>query len=129
MAKARTINLTVGWTFILLGIAGLIFPILQGVLFLMVGLLFLSREYIWAKKLFLWIKKTILKFFPKANGIFESAERFLESEVRKMAAQKNYFRKRVLLLIGAVLLLGIIGFGLAELFRWIRHMLFGRHHL
>jgi hypothetical protein len=40
-----------GWAFILLGIAGLILPILQGVLFLLIGLTLLSTEYVWAHNL------------------------------------------------------------------------------
>jgi hypothetical protein len=40
-----------GWAFILLGIAGLFLPILQGVLFLLIGLTLLSTEYVWAHNL------------------------------------------------------------------------------
>jgi uncharacterized membrane protein YbaN (DUF454 family) len=43
--------LCVGWGFILLGIAGLFLPLLQGVLFLVIGLFILSSEYAWARKL------------------------------------------------------------------------------
>ena len=35
----RILLLMVGWSFILLGIAGLFLPILQGVLFLLIGLI------------------------------------------------------------------------------------------
>lgn len=47
----RIMILFVGWTFILLGIAGLFLPILQGVLFLLVGLMILSSQYAWARRL------------------------------------------------------------------------------
>ena len=40
-----------GWGFILLGIAGLFLPILQGILFLVIGLIILSTEYVWAHRL------------------------------------------------------------------------------
>lgn len=40
-----------GWSFVALGVAGLILPILQGVLFLLIGLTLLSTEYAWARKL------------------------------------------------------------------------------
>lgn len=43
MAKRALIHL-VGWSFILLGIAGLFLPFLQGILFLLIGLLILSKE-------------------------------------------------------------------------------------
>jgi uncharacterized membrane protein YbaN (DUF454 family) len=39
-----------GWMFVLLGIAGLVLPVLQGILFLMIGLYLLSREYAWARR-------------------------------------------------------------------------------
>ena len=47
----RVLVLVVGWTFIVLGIAGLFLPILQGVLFLLIGLAILSTEYVWAHHL------------------------------------------------------------------------------
>jgi uncharacterized protein len=40
----RIAILTLGWIFILLGIAGMFLPFLQGFLFLFIGLLLLSRE-------------------------------------------------------------------------------------
>lgn len=43
--------LATGWAFIVLGIAGLFLPILQGILFLLIGLLILSTEYVWAHNL------------------------------------------------------------------------------
>ncbi|HLK34110.1 MAG TPA: PGPGW domain-containing protein [Terriglobales bacterium] len=47
----RIAVLLLGWAFILLGIAGLFLPILQGILFLLIGLVILSTEYVWAHKL------------------------------------------------------------------------------
>jgi uncharacterized protein len=47
----RALLIATGWLFIVLGIAGLFLPVLQGILFLVVGLLILSREYAWARKL------------------------------------------------------------------------------
>ena len=47
----RVLVLMVGWSFVLLGIAGLFLPILQGILFILIGLLILSTEYIWAHHL------------------------------------------------------------------------------
>lgn len=40
----RIVILGLGWLFILLGIAGLFLPILQGILFLLIGLVLLSYE-------------------------------------------------------------------------------------
>jgi uncharacterized membrane protein YbaN (DUF454 family) len=47
----RVLILVVGWGFVLLGIAGLFLPVLQGILFLLIGLLILSSEYVWAHHL------------------------------------------------------------------------------
>jgi uncharacterized membrane protein YbaN (DUF454 family) len=47
----KVIVLLVGWGFIALGVAGLLLPVLQGVLFLLIGLTILSSEYAWAHHL------------------------------------------------------------------------------
>jgi uncharacterized protein len=52
----RWLLLIVGWGFILLGIAGLFLPILQGVLFLVIGLIILSSEYVWAHRLLIRLR-------------------------------------------------------------------------
>lgn len=44
----RLMLLALGWGFILLGLAGLVLPILQGFLFLIVGLLILAPVSPWA---------------------------------------------------------------------------------
>jgi uncharacterized membrane protein YbaN (DUF454 family) len=63
--------ITVGWAFILLGIAGLFLPILQGVLFLLIGLFILSSEYVWAHRLLQKIKTR----FPRLAARMEEASR------------------------------------------------------
>lgn len=52
-----------GWVFIVLGIAGLFLPVLQGILFLLIGLTILSAEYHWARR---WIIK-LRERFPEAD--------------------------------------------------------------
>jgi uncharacterized membrane protein YbaN (DUF454 family) len=66
----RVAMLAVGWAFILLGIAGLFLPVLQGILFLLIGLFILSSEYVWAHKLLHKIKER----FPKIAAQFEHAK-------------------------------------------------------
>ena len=56
----RIALIVTGWLFLLLGIAGLFLPILQGILFILVGLTILATEYHWARQL---ISK-LLKRFP-----------------------------------------------------------------
>jgi len=123
MSQNRLINLAVGWTFILIGIAGLIFPVLQGILFLIVGLLFLSKEYHWANRLLEWLKQKTRKYFPRAEKVFESAERFLESEVHKMATDRSYFLKKIWLILTIILLLGLFSYLLALLFGWLKDLI------
>lgn len=46
-----------GWFLLILGVAGLFLPFLQGVLLLAAGLLILSSEYRWAQKALLWVQQ------------------------------------------------------------------------
>lgn len=59
----RYIIVGLGWLFIVLGLAGIVLPGLQGILFLLIGLGFLAEEYHWARKLL----NTLKKRFPKAD--------------------------------------------------------------
>ncbi len=65
----RILILITGWTFILLGIAGLFLPFLQGVLFLLVGLIILSSEYVWAHRLLTKLRER----FPKIGRMADQA--------------------------------------------------------
>lgn len=65
----RVALLVVGWAFILLGIAGLFLPVLQGILFLLIGLFILSSEYVWAHQLLQRLKLR----FPHFAEHFERA--------------------------------------------------------
>ncbi len=46
----RWVATVLGYGFLLLGVLGLVLPVLQGVLFLVVGLLLLSRSTPWAER-------------------------------------------------------------------------------
>ena len=61
--------LIVGWTFIVLGIAGLFLPVLQGILFLMIGLIILSGEYAWARN----VLDKLRARFPRVAARFQEA--------------------------------------------------------
>lgn len=65
----RILILIVGWFFVLLGIAGLFLPILQGVLFILIGLIILSSEYVWAHHLLQRIKEK----FPRIGRVADEA--------------------------------------------------------
>ncbi len=64
--------LSVGWAFILVGIAGLVLPILPGVLFLIVGLVILSTEYLWAHHV---LTKLTSRFPSVAAHLHQATER------------------------------------------------------
>jgi uncharacterized protein len=70
----RVFMLVVGWAFILLGIAGLFLPVLQGILFLLIGLFILSSEYVWAHHLLHKLKER----FPTIATHFEHARQRAE---------------------------------------------------
>jgi uncharacterized protein len=59
----RVALLVAGWMFLVLGAAGLIVPVLPGVVFLLLGLSFLSLEYAWARR---W-NSHLLRRFPAAD--------------------------------------------------------------
>jgi uncharacterized membrane protein YbaN (DUF454 family) len=69
--------LVLGWAFILLGIAGLFLPVLQGILFLLIGLIILSTEYVWAHKLLARLKARFPKLAEHADAAHHKAERLM----------------------------------------------------
>ena len=81
----RMIILALGWILILLGIAGLFLPILQGFLFLLIGLLILSLESIWAHDLLHKIKER----FPVIRNKIESAERKKKVILQRFLGKKK----------------------------------------
>lgn len=62
MAKRVAYN-AAGWVLLMLGAAGLVLPVLPGVLLVVVGLSFLSLEYKWAHR---WMGP-LLRRFPAAE--------------------------------------------------------------
>jgi hypothetical protein len=72
--------LITGWGFLLLGIAGLFLPILQGVLFIAIGLAILSTEYVWAHHLLLKLKTKFPKFAGTIDKGRERAHRWIHDD-------------------------------------------------
>ena len=73
-----------GWFFLLLGIAGLFLPILQGVLFILIGLIILSTEYVWAHRLLTRVKTR----FPKLGHAADSAHLKAAAWLRRISGQQ-----------------------------------------
>ena len=69
--------IVLGWIFILLGIAGLFLPILQGILFLLIGLIILSSEYVWAHKLLTRLKTRFPKLAAHADAAHHKADQLM----------------------------------------------------
>ena len=69
--------LVLGWIFILLGIAGLFLPVLQGILFLLIGLILLSTEYVWAHKLLTRLKTRFPKIAVHADAAHHKVDRII----------------------------------------------------
>lgn len=75
--------LVLGWGFILVGIAGLFLPVLQGILFLLIGLFILSTEYVWAHKLLAKLKARFPKIAAQFDKAKERAETWISRTVRR----------------------------------------------
>ena len=69
--RKRRLVLLTGWGFILLGLAGLFLPILQGLLFLLIGLVILSSEYVWAHSLLAKLHNGFPKMAAHSHQAFE----------------------------------------------------------
>ncbi len=80
--------LAAGWVFILLGVAGLFLPILQGVLFLLIGLLILSTEYVWAHHLLLKLKERFPHVAEHLEHAKQRAERWAAGRFHKRTTVK-----------------------------------------
>lgn len=78
--------LSLGWGFILLGIAGLFLPVLQGILFLLIGLLILSTEYVWAHRLLQRLRSRFPGVASKLDDAKSAANRWLSLLSRKTGA-------------------------------------------
>jgi uncharacterized membrane protein YbaN (DUF454 family) len=77
--------LIAGWGFILLGIAGLFLPILQGVLFILIGLMILSTQYAWAHS---WLTK-LRHRFPKVSAAADHASAKIHERWQRLSRQRG----------------------------------------
>jgi uncharacterized membrane protein YbaN (DUF454 family) len=123
MTENSLVNKTVGWTFTLIGVAGFILPVLQGLLFFIVGILFLSKEYHWAFRLQLWLHGFLNKSSPKLGKVFVDAETFIEKEVYKLTHEKGYFWKRSWVLVLILAIMVLLGWLMSLVFIWLKNLL------
>lgn len=76
----RAAILGLGWMFILLGVAGLFLPVLQGILFLVVGLILLAKESEAARRLLHRLRTS----HPRVDRVYGAAERKAEAWAAKL---------------------------------------------
>lgn len=85
---ARIRRKAFGWSMILLGIAGLLLPILNGTFFLMVGLYVLKDDYAWAGRTIAWIRRK----FPKQAASMDRGQARAELYLKRTRrAVRRYY--------------------------------------
>lgn len=71
----RVVKLTLGWIFIVLGVAGLVLPFLQGILFLALGATLLAQESAWAHDKLQKVRRR----YPRASAMLDRAQERAET--------------------------------------------------
>lgn len=65
LPKGRIWRELVGWSCLVIGVLGIILPIIPGIPFLVVGLAALSTEYRWVRSLLVWMKRKLGRYWPR----------------------------------------------------------------
>lgn len=78
-----------GWMFILLGIAGIFLPILQGILFLLVGMYILGRVSPRTRMWRMRLRRRARERYPSWTGKFEEAEVKAKYWINKILKSNN----------------------------------------
>lgn len=84
----RWVMLGLGYSFLGLGVLGLVLPFLQGVLFILIGLIILSRHTGWAHRAL----ERIRTRFPQVAGMIDKAEAIAERWVELGIAKARSLR-------------------------------------
>jgi hypothetical protein len=84
-SKLKRVAIVVtGWLFVIAGAVGLVLPVLQGILFLLIGLAILSKEYRWARRL----KRRLQSCFPRLHRRFQTAQARAKALLRKLTSPR-----------------------------------------
>lgn len=81
----RYAKLAVGWSFVVLGVAGLVLPILQGILFLAIGFSILATEMPWAERQLHRLRQR----FPRAADSVDAARERAAAWVRRFGGKQQ----------------------------------------
>ncbi len=76
----RVLKLTLGWIFIVLGVAGLFLPFLQGILFLAIGATLLAQESPWAHDKLQKLRRR----YPRASATLDRAQERAEAMMARL---------------------------------------------
>ena len=83
---AKTVGvLLAGWGAILVGIIGLILPIMPGWIFIFIGLVILSSEYVWAHHLLTRIRQK----FPRFGSVLDQATNRARAWMERLSGQRE----------------------------------------
>ena len=77
---SRIVALVIGYSFLALGITGLVLPVLPGWPFIAPGLIILSRHARWARRVLDWARDR----HPKAAQTIDRAERWVTDTSRRL---------------------------------------------
>lgn len=84
-ASKRLAKLILGWAFIVLGVLGLVLPVLQGVLFIAIGLAILAQEQPWAHRLMTRLRHR----FPHMAEVFDRSRHKAEGWIHRLIHRRR----------------------------------------
>lgn len=88
MLQARTkhwLKLGIGWAFVALGIAGLVLPILQGILFLAIGFGILSQESAWVRRQI----ERLRRRYPETAAKFDHVQEQATARIKRLTGSDS----------------------------------------
>ena len=83
----RILVSVVGWSFIVLGIAGLFLPFLQGIVFILIGIVILSSQYGWARLRLMKLRKRFPRLGKTIDVARNKARKWMKAFDEKKADQ------------------------------------------
>jgi len=86
----RLLILATGWLFVLLGILGLVLPVLQGILFLAIGFYLLSLESPWVHRKMEQVRER----YPRIGGTMDEARVRAARIARRIRARHHRWNRR-----------------------------------